>query len=280
MKFTPKKLNPYLSARHYFGSEQRRHRELANLSLVQLADIVNFSKSTLGRVEAAELMPPPELPGALDAAFGTGKHFYGLYQLAKKETHPDHYRRFLELEKQAEAIECFEMQFVPGLLQTKAYARALLSTPPEVTPEMAEERAQARLHRQEQLAAAGTRHWAILDEAILHRPIGGPQTMHAQLAALLSRVDTTTSTIQVLPLEHGEYYLMGSSLVLVRPSTGQAVAYEEGRSLGRLFEDPQDVSRLWALFDKLRAYALTPRASAERIRKAMKGYEQWEPTPN
>lgn len=79
MKFKPQTLTPYLSARHYFRSEQRRHRERAGLSLVQLADILNSNKSTLARVETAELMPPPDLPARLDAAFGTGEHFHDLY---------------------------------------------------------------------------------------------------------------------------------------------------------------------------------------------------------
>ncbi|UQA95925.1 helix-turn-helix domain-containing protein [Streptomyces halobius] len=270
MKFTPQELTPYVSARHYFGSELRRHRESAKLSLAQLADILNSSKSTLARIERADLMPPPDLPAALDAAFGTDKHFYGLYQLARKETHPDRFRRYMEFHARAEAIEVFETQFVPGLLQTEAYARALLSAPPDVTREMIEERVQARLDRQEQLhSAASRRHWAILDEAILCRPVGGSQVMHAQLNALLSHVDTPTRTIQVLPFEHGEHALMAGPLALVKTSVGQTVAWEEGHIDGRLFEDPAAVNRRVALYDKLRAYALSPRDSAERIRKAM-----------
>lgn len=101
MTFRPQALTPYLSARHYFGAEQRRHREVAGLSLVQLAGIVNSSKSTLARIETAELMPPPDLPDRLDAAFGSDRHFHGLYQLAKREAHPDQYRRFMDSEAQA-----------------------------------------------------------------------------------------------------------------------------------------------------------------------------------
>lgn len=70
MTFRPQPLSPFASTRHYFGSELRRHRERANLSLVQLADIVNSSKSTLARIETAELMPPPDIPAAWTSPSG------------------------------------------------------------------------------------------------------------------------------------------------------------------------------------------------------------------
>ncbi|UZJ31721.1 helix-turn-helix domain-containing protein [Streptomyces endophytica] len=281
MKFTPKELTPYLSARHYFGSEQRRHRDLARLSLVQLAEIVNFSKSTLGRVETAELLPPPELPSALDAAFGTGQHFYGLYQLAKRETPPDYYRRLMDFEAQAEVIEAFATYLVPGLLQTERYARALLSQRTEVAPELIEERVRLRLGRQDRLrSATPPRYWAILDEAILRRPLGGAEVMHEQLKALLALADTPTTKIQVLPFAHGAYQLMDGPTVLLRLPGGKTVAYDEYRERGHIMEDAAEVNQRWANYDELRAYALSPRDSAALIRQAMKGYEPCEPAPN
>ncbi|TJZ50901.1 helix-turn-helix domain-containing protein [Streptomyces piniterrae] len=281
MKFTPQDLNPYISARHYFGSEQRRHRERAKLSLAALADILNSSKSTLGRIEKAELMPPPDLPAALDAAFGTDKHFYGLYQLAKKETVPDYFRRLMDFEAQADVIEAWATHIVPGLLQTEAYARAVLSVPHGVTPELVEERVQARLGRQARLrSAAPPRHWAILDEAVLRRHVGGPQVMCEQLKALLSLADTPSTKVQVLPFDHGAHHLMDGPTLLMRLPGGKVVAYDEFRVSGHLMEDPADVNQRWRGYDELRAYALSPRDSADMIRKAIKGYEQCASGPN
>lgn len=126
MTFKPQALTPYLSARHYFGSEQRRHRERAGLSLVQLAEIVNSSKSTLARIETADLMPPPDIPNRLDMAFGTDDRFHGLYELARREIHPDQYKRYMDFESRAEVIEQYGAQTLPGLLQTEEYARTLI----------------------------------------------------------------------------------------------------------------------------------------------------------
>jgi transcriptional regulator with XRE-family HTH domain len=173
MTFKPQALTPYLSARHYFGAEMRRHRESASLSLIQLAGIVNSSKSTLARIETAELMPPPDLPGRLDAAFGTDEHFHGLYELAKREAHPDQYRRFMDFEAQAEVIENYEPQVIPGLLQIKEYADALLSRQEDLSREQVEERVNARLSRQSRLnSAQSPLRWAIIDESVLRRKVG------------------------------------------------------------------------------------------------------------
>ncbi|MGW7576660.1 helix-turn-helix domain-containing protein [Streptomyces sp. NPDC054765] len=281
MKFTPKALTPYISARHYFGSEQRRHRENAKLSLLQLADIVNFSKSTLARVETAELMPPPELPGALDLAFGVETYFYGLFQLAKREAHPDQYRRYMDFESQAKVIEDFATNVVPGLLQTEAYACAFFGLAPDITAEQAETRVQARLGRQERFRSAEPpRYTAILDEAMLRRPIGGPEVMREQLDVLLARVDTRHTMIQVLPFDHGGYALMEGPLTLLRQADGGSVAYEEGRKTACLLEDLEEVEQRRAAYDALRAHALSPKDSAALIRTYRERYESCEPASN
>lgn len=179
MTFKPQTLTPYLSARHYFGAEQRRHREAAGLSLVQLAGIVNSSKSALARIETAELMPPPDLPARLDAAFGTDEHFHGLYELAKREAHPDQYRRFMDFEAQAEVIENYEPQVVPGLLQTREYAEAQHRLQEELSQEKMAQLVNARLSRQVPLRSAQPPlYWAIIDEAVLRRHMGSMECMY------------------------------------------------------------------------------------------------------
>ncbi|MBT2410205.1 helix-turn-helix domain-containing protein [Streptomyces sp. ISL-12] len=281
MTFTPKTLSPYLSARHYFGSELRRHREGAGLSLVQLAGIVSSSKSTLARVETAELMPPPDLPDPLDAAFGTDRHFHGLYQLAKREAHPDQYRRYMDFEAQAEVIENFEPQVVPGLLQTREYADALLSCQEDLTREQVEERVNARLSRQDRLSSAQSPlRWAIIEESVLRRQVGSAECMHKQLARLLEQVDTPDSKVQVLPFSAGPHTLMGGALTLLTLPTGSVMAYEEGIQVGHLYEDRDSVKKWRRQYEVLRANALPPAASAELIRDAMEDHTSCSTLPS
>ncbi|MEU3992656.1 helix-turn-helix transcriptional regulator [Streptomyces platensis] len=281
MKFTSKELTPYLSARHYFGSEQRRHRERAKLSLVQLADIVNFSKSALARVETAELMPPPELPVALDAAFGTEKYFHGLYELAKREAHPDQYRRFMDFEARAEVIEVYEPQAVPGLLQTRGYAEAFVSCLDSLSEEQVEQRVNARMSRQDRLRSDSPPYrWAIVDEAVLRRQMGSRECTHKQLAWLLEQVDTPDSKVQVMPFSSGLHPLMGGALNLLTLLDGSSVAYEEGNETAHLYEDPEAVKKWRRKYEVLRANSLSLAESAELIRKAMEDYQPCDTPPS
>jgi transcriptional regulator with XRE-family HTH domain len=281
MTFKPQTLTPYLSARHYFGAEQRRHREAAGLSLVQLAGIVNSSKSTLARVETAELMPPPDLPDRLDAAFGTDRHFHGLYELAKREAHPDQYRRFMDFEAQADVIENYEPQSVPGLLQTKEYAFAQLSLREDLPKEKVEELVNARMSRKDRLRSARPPlRWAIIDEAVLRRPIGGRECMRKQLAVLLEEVDTPDSKVQVMPFSAGGHYLMGGALTLLTLPNGSTMAYEEGIEVGHLYEDRDSAKKWRRRYEVLRANALSPSASAELIRDAMEDHTSCDTPPS
>lgn len=281
MKFTSKELTPYLSARHYFGSEQRRHRERAGLSLVQLADIVNFSKSALARVETAELMPPPELPSALDAAFGTETYFHGLYQLAKREAHPDQYRRFMDFEARAEVIEVYEPQVVPGLLQTRAYTREFVGCLDDLPQEQIEDRVNARMSRQDRLHSDSPPYrWAIIDEAVLRRKMGSRECTYKQLAWLLEQVDTPHSKVQVRPFSAGLHSLMGGALNLLTLPDGSTVAYDEGIETAHLYEDPESVKKWRRQYEVLRADSLSRAKSAELIREVMEDYTPCDMPPS
>ncbi|KAA6222343.1 XRE family transcriptional regulator [Streptomyces albofaciens JCM 4342] len=279
MKFTARALTPYVSARHYFGSEQRRHREAAKLSLVQLAAVVNSSKSTLARIEAAELLAPYDLPPRLDAAFGTGEHFYGLYQLAKREAHPDQYRRFMDLEAQAETIENYEPQVVPGQFQTEAYARVLLRCQEDLSTEQVEERVAARMSRQERRRPVPCR-WAIIDESVLRRQVGDKSCMYEQLASLLEQGNTPDSKVQVMPFSAGPHSLMSGALTLLALPNGSTAAYEEGIEAGHLYEDPDAVKKWRRQYEVLRANSLSLTESAELIRKAMEDYKPCDTLPS
>ncbi|MGK5628502.1 helix-turn-helix domain-containing protein [Streptomyces sp. URMC 123] len=266
-----RELTPDRSARHLFGAEMRRLRNDAGMSLAGLADIVGYSKQHMANIETAERMIPPDLPAALDAAFCTDGHFGRLFGLARREVHPDKYRRRMDLEAQARVIDEYAGHLVPGLLQTEDYARALFTIGnPGATPEAIEARVAARLLRQEWLRAEPPPyHSVILDEAVIRRPMGGPAVMRAQLSRLVELVDTPRTMVQVLPFAHGGHALLGGTLTLMTLDDDSVVAYEESIDTGQLVEDSQSVAVRRRSYDLLRAYALSPTETAVFIRTAM-----------
>ncbi|MFJ8477329.1 helix-turn-helix domain-containing protein [Kitasatospora sp. NPDC094011] len=274
MGFRPNELDPGRSARDQFGWEMRAHRERAgNMSLDQLAEIVNISKGHLGRIERAESMPPPDLPAALDAAFGTDGRFSRLYQLAKNEKFPGKYRQAIQIESQAVVIEEYAAATIPGLLQIPAFARCSLraghrhSTDAEIDALLA-----ARLDRQKRLAcAAPPRCWFILDEATLHRPVGGLGVMGAQLEALASE-KRSFITIQVLPFEAGEHPEMGGSLMLYTLPSGGRIGWAEGAKNGEVIDETHKLTERCESYDLIRAQALSPRDTRAVIERMSKEY--------
>ncbi|MBW1604414.1 helix-turn-helix domain-containing protein [Streptomyces sp. JJ66] len=264
-------LTPHRSARHLFGAELRRHRELASMSLERLAEVVNYSKSHLARIETAETMIPPQLPAQLDAAFGTDGFFQRLYALARTEVHPDRYRRRMELETRARVIDEYAGHLVPGILQTEPYARAIFRVSDDTaTPDEIEARVAARMSRQTLLRSETLSEMTvILDEAVIRRPVGGQAVMKDQLARLIPLTETPSTLIQLLPFEHGEHPLLGGTLTLMTLTDRTCVAYEEGIASGTLLEDQERVAMRRRAYDRMRAHALSPRKTAAVLSTAM-----------
>ncbi|MBW8087577.1 XRE family transcriptional regulator [Streptomyces hygroscopicus subsp. hygroscopicus] len=248
------------------------------MSLDRLSDIVNYSKTQLHGVETAERLPLPPLSAKLDAAFGTGGLFEGLWSIIQRERYPDRYRRFMELADQATDIHEYAGHLVPGLLQTPAYARALLRVgDPEASGEEIERKVGVRVGRQGRLGEAdGPYLWTLLEEGVLRRPVGGPAIMREQLRALLSFAESPRIEVQVIPYAHGEHALLDSTLTLLTLPNATTIAYLESNYSGQLIEDPNEAMKRRRAYDLLRANALSPRESAAMIEAAMEGFNPCE----
>ncbi|MDT0544677.1 MULTISPECIES: helix-turn-helix transcriptional regulator [Streptomyces] len=276
MTFQPRELFPDRSARDLFGAEIRRHREKADMSLRRLAEVLNYSKSHLARIEAAECLPYDDLPSKLDACFGTDGLFARLHALAKNEPFPRKYRRMIELESQAAVIEQYVGATFPGLLQTPELAEHSLRCGfPHAPDAEIQDMVKARIDRQVLLdRAKPPRCWFILDEAVLRRPVGGPAVMRDQLSSLLERGTRSHVTIQVLPFAAGGHIEAGGSLTLFTTHGEPPVAYDESSQCGLIIEDQGDVVQRRENYDLLRAMALSPRESEAMIQAMM---EDWTP---
>ncbi|WP_328384828.1 helix-turn-helix domain-containing protein [Streptomyces sp. NBC_00400] len=280
MTFEARELSPDRSVRDLFGAELRRYRERAGMSLRRLADVVNYSKSQLARIEAAESLPYDDLPAKLDACFGTGELFARLHALAKREPFPDKYCRVIgEIESKATTIKEYASATIPGLLQTRALAEESLRLGnPYASDAEIETLVQARIDRQALLdKPKPPRCWFILDEAVLRRPVGEAGVMRRQMSALVEAGARAHLTIQVLPFAAGGHAEAGGSLMLYTLPHQPLRAYEEGSHSGTIIEDQNDVTIRRENYDLLRAMALSPRDSAAMIRVAMEDWTPCEP---
>lgn len=258
-----------------FGREIRVKRNGVGMSLTACASILGYSKAAMSRYETGESTIPPDMPAKLDIAFETDGLFVRLYQMVEHDQFPDRYRGFMALAAKAKAILEYSAFPVPGLLQIPAYARAqFIGFEPDASAAEIERRVIARMNRQRIFTREHPpQYGAILDQAAISRPIGGPAVMRAQLEVLLPRMDTPFGTIQVLPFGSGAHTLLGGSLTLLTPPDSEPVAYLEGSHTGQLREDPATVAGLQAAYDRLRAYALSPKESGAMIRAVIKELE-------
>ncbi|QNP72618.1 helix-turn-helix domain-containing protein [Streptomyces roseirectus] len=266
------------TARELYSRELHRQRTAAGLSYQGLADIVNYSKPHVYGVEIGTRMPLPPISAKFDVAFGTGVLFQGIYETILKEQPQKRFDHCLELEAKAVRIQEFSSNLVPGLLQTEAYMRALFHrSNPEASPEEIEDLVAKRLSRQEALRGDNPPdYWAILDEAILHRAVGGPSVMRDQLAAFLPRVNSGRSTIQIMPFSAGSYAFMNGFLVLLTSPDNSTTVYQEACGVGEAFDDRATVSRRIRQYDLMKAHALSPEASAASIEAAMERFNACE----
>jgi DNA-binding XRE family transcriptional regulator len=131
---------------------------------------------------------------------------------------PQWFRAYVDLEQAATLIRAYEGQFVPGLLQTEEYARAVMGGALDEAPEDIERRVEVRVARQALLSSPeAPRLWAVIDEAALRRPIGAsPDVMRLQLERLIDATKLPNVTLQVLPFDTGAHPAMVGAFSILR----------------------------------------------------------------
>jgi transcriptional regulator with XRE-family HTH domain len=262
-----RELDPTSSVAAYFGSELRRYRSGADLSQERLGEIINYTGALVGLVETARRTPSRDFAERCDAALNTGGALVRLWPLVNRGNFPSWFRGYVELEATATGIQSFEVQNVPGLLQTEGYARALLEA---YWSNDVDERVTARLERQHILShPTPPLLWAVIDESVLRRPIGGRKVMNNQLKQLADLATSRRIVLQVLPYSVGAHACTDGAMTILSFSEGPDVVYVEGPGSGLLINQPEEVERCHLRYDLVRAAALSPEASVDMIHAAM-----------
>ena len=183
---------------------------------------------------------------------------------------------FVGLEQAAVSMKIFHSAVVPGLLQTSGYTRALhQAVMPPLEPEIIDQRLEERLIRQQRVLdqADPPQIEIVMDEAVLHRPVGGPTAIGEQLDRITEAAKRKELTIQILPFEVGAHPALESDFIILEFG-GQAASmvYVEGLA-GQIYLDrPQDVERYLQVFERLRDVAESPKDSVARVAKIRSAY--------
>ena len=207
-----------------------------------------------------------------------------LMELAREARQPGWWTKYDDLkiapyfgmEQAATAITSFGMYYVPALLQTEDYARAIIKgIAPKIDEGILGQRVEARMMRQKLLQAPKPPKYRVLiDEAVLHRRVGGPAVMKAQFDNVLSLMREEKAAVQVIPYEVGAYGAVDSNFVYLEFADTKLpdLVFVEGLVSHLYLERPDELERYREALDYLRDEALNPRDSAKRIEKIRDGF--------
>ncbi|MFI0240189.1 Scr1 family TA system antitoxin-like transcriptional regulator [Streptomyces sp. NPDC016845] len=257
-----------------YGEWLRAAREAAGLTQQELAVSAVMTRSHIAHIEAGRRLPSKEDARRLDRALNTGdvlSAFLPEEELAVAE----YFEAALLLEQQATIIREFALTFVPGILQTEGYARAVLCTPfPRLSEQERDRRLVTRLERAKLLAdPVRPVVWALLDEAVLRRRIGGPEVIAEQINHLVGLAESGRIQLHVLPFALGNHPLLSNMLTLMWFEDQPPVAYGEALRLGKVHENPSVVQEFQHRYDFALGNALPLRESLALLRSTARSYE-------
>lgn len=207
-----------------------------------------------------------------------------LMKLAREARQPGWWTKYDDLrispligmEQAATAITYFEMYFFPALLQSEDYARAIIrGIAPKIDEDILGQRVEARMMRQKLLQKPNPpKCRVLLDEAVLHRHVGGPAVMKAQLDKVLSLMREERAAIHVIPYEVGTYGAIDSNFSYLEFAGTKLpdLVFIEGLAKELYLDRAEELERYREALDSLRDEALNPRDSAKKIEEIRNGF--------
>ncbi|MEH1014108.1 Scr1 family TA system antitoxin-like transcriptional regulator [Micromonospora sp. CPCC 206060] len=257
-----------------FADELRRARADAGFTQETLAQRVSYSPSLIAKIELAQRRPTREFAQHCDDVLATGGRLARIQKVVGRVQVLPWFRQWVEIEQSATALYSFELSVFPGLLQTEAYARALLQAGALRRTGEVEQQVAARLERQAILHRDDPPHLAaVVDERVLHQPVGGPEVMREQLDHLVRIcAERPRVRIQVVPTAVGVHVgLSGPFIVATLPEENDA-AFLDDLLYGQLLDRPREIAVLRQAWESIRSEALSHQQSIELIRE---GVRRW-----
>lgn len=263
------------------GGQLRKLREQADITREKAGEAIRGSHAKISRLELGRTGFKERDIRDLLTLYGVIKveEREVLLDLVRKANQPGWWHRYsdllppwfetyLGLEHATKSIRTFEGQLVPGLLQTEDYARAVVTLGHE--NKEAARRVELRQKRQEILdRRGGPTLWAVIDESVLHRPIGGPGVLRAQLLYLVEAASWQNVTIQILSYSAGGNAAAGSSFTMLRFAEPELpdIVYLEQLTSALYLDREQDLEMYRQVMDRLSVQAETPDRSRRMLQE-------------
>lgn len=265
------------------GSQLRRLREAKGVTREEAGHLIRGSESKISRMELGRVGFKERDVADLLTLYGVTDHDArcAVLDLVATANEPGWWHRFNDilpswfqayvgLEEAAARIRTYEVQFVPGLLQTKEYAKAVVTAGAAgISAEEISRRVDVRLERQRVLDKPdGPVFWAVIDEAALRRPIGGAEVMRAQLEHLIELMRQPNITVQIMPFAYGGHSAEGGAFSVLRfPDRDLPdVVYVEQLASALYLDKREDVDRYTEVMERLCAVSTTPDETVELLR--------------
>jgi transcriptional regulator with XRE-family HTH domain len=255
-------------------------REQSGLTLEHAAPKLDFSVSKLSRIENAQVgIDVHWVKSMLDVYDVGGTRWNELLDLAREAQQPGWWRAYglgnnsyIAFETEASRVQVFTLGYVPGLMQTAEYARALMcAVPVRRTEEQLDNEVAARLHRQQRLSSTEDplELVAVIDESVLHRPVGGPDRLHEQLDHLVALAGLDSVSLHVLPTAVGAHAALASGFSILHFGDLEEpdMAYVEHTVGALMLDKVGEVSRARLAFEHVLSDALDPAESLALIRR-------------
>ncbi|MFI8403438.1 helix-turn-helix domain-containing protein [Streptomyces sp. NPDC085463] len=257
--------------RKRFAEELRLLRAERELPLRKPGEAVGWDWSLFSKMENGETLGGPEVVQALDQYYGTPGLLLTLWELAMGDPtqFKERYRRYMTLEAEAISLWHYAPYLLPGLLQTKAYAQAVLELGRFKGDELTRQ-VEARWERRTLLEGENAPSFrTILSETVLRTPLPVREQWQEQLEHLLTVGERRNVTIQVVLHSFGLYPLGGTDVMFLKPTDGRTVAWVETSHSGQAVEETAAVDRLRLRYDFVRDLALSPADSRKFIMRML-----------
>ncbi|WP_372351749.1 helix-turn-helix domain-containing protein [Streptomyces sp. KL116D] len=253
---------------HAIGAQIANFRKYAGLTQTELAERLNVSPDKMASIEQGRRPVGMALAVRIDELLDTRRSLeVAVSKVPAKEKHPQILADLVEYEEDAVTILSYQTQVVPGLLQTPEYMRAVFdSSYPPLAAETTEDWVGARIDRQRiwERKHPPAAHF-IIEEAVLHKPVGGPDVMRGQYRRILELGRLHCMGVQIMPTEQWPHAGLDGPMVLLEDPEHDFVAFIEGHRVSTVLDAPEDVSNLHLKYGMLRSQALSPDRSARLL---------------